>query len=98
MKRIHSKLPPMHIQKIVSKHGLNNAAKRLGITPTAINKYLKDNKAPQTTEMAAQMIFEKETGEIESTHKTALIRGEVEFINIVSKMAKISHGSFTPLD
>lgn len=97
-KRHHSKLPPVAIQKLLARKGMTGITKTLGVTPTAIKKYIKNNEAPQATEMAAQMLFERETGGGTGNQKTALIRGEPEFINMVGKMAKLSHGVFTPID
>lgn len=97
-KRHHIKLPPVAIQKLLTKKGMNGITKTLGITQTAIKKYIKNNAAPQATEMAAQMLFDRETGIPEVSQKTALVRGEPEFINMVNKMAKLSHGTFTAID
>ncbi len=97
-KRHHMKLPPIAIQKLLNKKGMTGITKTLGITPTAVKKYLKNNEAPQATEIAAQMLFERESGTSQDNQKTALIRGEAEFINMVSKMAKLSHGVFTQID
>ena len=95
-KRIHIKSTPIHIQKIVSKYGVEKSAKSLGITPTAIHKYIKLNEAPQVTEMAAQMIFERDTAP--NAQKSVLIKGDAEFLGMLAKLTKNMHGSYTAID
>ena len=71
-KRIHIKLPPQHITKILSKYGMERTTSELGITETAVKKYIKLNAAPKATEVAAQLLLEKDnpsgTGQKDSAY------------------------------
>lgn len=93
-KRVHIKSQPHNIQRIVDKSGIILAAQSLGITPTAIKKYIKEQKAPQATEMAAQMVFEM--GALKQ--KTAIIKGEQEALDMFQKIAEISKVNFSFID
>jgi predicted transcriptional regulator len=95
-KRIHIKLPPIHIEKIVAKHGIEQSSKFLGITGSAIKKYIKDHKAPQPTEMAAQMVFERDVPR--GDKKMAIVRGDANLLNMLEIIAKSAHCVYTPIE
>ncbi len=95
-KRIHIKLPPQHITKILSKYGMEKVTEQLGITETAVKKYIKLNAAPKATEIAAQLLLEKD--EIHAGDKTAVVRGEPELLKVVGKIVKSADGHFTLID
>lgn len=86
-KRIHKKSVPNHIARIVSKYGINKAADDLGITMTAVKKYIKDNKAPYATELAAQLLFEKNSDHLS---KTALIKFDPNMLPLLEKMGTLT--------
>lgn len=96
MKRQHKKLPPVNISKIVKKNGIVASSKNLGITPNAIQKYLKKNEAPQATEMAAQMVFEWDAPK--EGKKIAIVSGDPEFLSTIEKIAKLTNVTYTPID
>lgn len=54
--RKHIKSKPINIQKLINSLGPQRASASLGITPSAIMKYIRVDKAPLATELAAQSI------------------------------------------
>lgn len=94
-KRIHIKSVPHYIRKIVEINGLEKSANSLGITTNAVSKYLKRNEAPQVTEMASQLIFERNNI---STKKSVIIKGDNDFISMIEMVAKNSHCTLTPIE
>lgn len=88
-KRIHRKLPPNHIKKYAADKGINIAAYDLGITKTAIQKYLKDNKAPQATEIAAQFLTTSNTNQKESD-AMVLMKVDKDILPILEKLGKVT--------
>lgn len=93
-KRIHIKSTPVNIQKLIDSIGTAEAAVSLGVTPSALAKYIRTKKAPKASELAAQLIL----GANENQEATLLLRGSPDLIRALKAITAISGGKFKDFD
>ena len=92
-KRHHVKSTPINIQKLISSLGPENAAASLGLTLNTIKKYVRQGKAPYSTELAAQSIVAGNGNK----RASAVIHGEPGAIEAIKKLIVASGGGFSLL-
>lgn len=90
MKRIHIKLEPINIAKLIDAVGDKAAAESVGITAPAIRRYIRAWKAPKSVEIAAGSLLSKPPSET-----TALIKVDADMMAIIKKAIERSNGSYT---
>lgn len=93
-KRLHIKTKPVNINKLISSAGLTQAGIKLGLTPSALNKYVKADLAPLATEIAAKSLCTANTDREEST---ILLRGDVDIVTAIKKIAIRGGASYTEI-
>lgn len=87
--RIHVKSKPINIQKLIDSLGAENAAISLGVTSSAVKKYIRMGKAPKASEIAAQSL-------LGSNNNTAIIiHGSADLLAAVRAVADMGGGRVT---
>ncbi len=80
-RRIHIKTKPVNIDKLIKSAGINNASVSLGVTPSALKKYINADRAPLATEIAAKLLCGSNLNQ-----ETALLKADHETIAAVKKL------------
>jgi len=92
MKRIHITQQTINILKLVKTIGYKDTAESMGISVPAVKSYIKKGRAPQTAEMAAGSIIDKQSLSL-SNDSTVLIRASPEVVDIVRKVVENNNGT-----
>lgn len=97
MKRIHIKLEPINIDKLIKQMGDKKAAESIGISAPAIKKYIKDGKAPKATEMAAESVLAMQSLKT-SNENSVIIKAEQNVLDVIKKVVETNNGSYFKLN
>lgn len=90
MKRIHVKSAPVNIALLIKNIGDVRASAALGVTPSAMNKWLRVGKAPKAAEIAAQSLCQSNTNKV----TTAVITGDQELLDTIERVIMLGNGDF----
>ena len=92
--RYHIKLSPVHIAMLLNRVGDKKASDALGVTPSALRKYIRAGKAPKATELAAQSIVAGNANRPSS----AIVHGSDDLLKALEAVASMSGGRLKRLE
>lgn len=90
-KRKHIKSAPNNIAQLVKDNGYKMAADKLGVTPAALNKYLRFKQAPKSTEIAAGSLLNGQDPE----NVTAVLQCEEMYLDVIKRIIESFGGNVT---
>jgi len=94
--RLHIRVEPLNLIKLIKSIGYTKSAESLGITPAAIKRYIKSGKAPKPTELAATSIIGMQAMSL-SNDVTVIVRADQSVISAVKMMIESNKGTCTKL-
>ncbi len=88
--RTHIKSTPTHIKMLLTRMGDKKASSALGVTPSALHKYIRSGKAPLATEIAAQSLCTSNLNK----PATAIITGDDGLLETIKRIVELGSGGF----